>query len=141
MAAVEHQTETAGAPGAEPPAPSPSQDSPKPPRGRRFEPKDEDDLRAELAKLRAIVTAQGEQLQRLAAALGRADAILPVATPEQIKAAHDAGGQLKVISDISRQGIRLQAGRIIEARQWRLDTLMDLAAVGLLRVAVVPKAA
>lgn len=149
MPAPEQQNETAGAPGTDTPAPSPSQDTAKPPRGRRFEAKDDEaELRAkvaeqasELAALKAKVAEQAEALQRLAEALGRADAILPVATPDQIRAAHDAGQRLKVISSISRGGLVLQAGRVIEARHYRIDTLVDLASVGLLRVAVLPKAA
>jgi hypothetical protein len=153
MAAADaQQTETGGAPGSETPAPSPSPDTPKgPPRGRRFEPKSDDDvaaeLRAKLAEQAATIAAQGaridaleQSLQRLAEALGRADAILPVATAEQIKAAYDAGGKLKVLSPISRGTFVLQAGRVIEARHYRVEQLMDLARVGLLRLAVVPSA-
>lgn len=141
--------ETARAPGSEPTAPSPSQDANARtmPIGKRFTAKTQEEREAEskakIAELEAKLAAQAaelaelrEGLHRLAEVMGRADALLPAATAEQIKAAYDRGGELRVLATYSRGEINLQAGRTIKARHYPIDKLMDLARVGMLRVAV-----
>lgn len=140
MAGEAHHDETTAAPVADAAAPEREM-----PRGRRFAKPDAD---SELAELRRTVAEQDKRIasleasvKRLADALGRADALLPVATPEQIRATYEAGGRFKVLAPLNRGDMTLQAGRVIEARHYHVDRLCDLAKVGLLRLAVVPRAA
>lgn len=150
MASADQQTETAGAPGSEPAAPSPSQPNAerRAPSGgeeHRFKSKSKDEV---IAELRARVTEleQGQDslrrdLMRLAEATGRPDAILPAATAEQVRAAYANNGRLRVLTQFSRGNLVLRAGQTIEARHYPIDHLADLAGAGLLRVAVLDQKA
>lgn len=146
---ADDQIETSGAPGSEEtPAPSASPEAPvKMPVGKPFTKKTteerEAESRAKIAALEARVVEQAAELAEmrkglhaLAEALGRADALQPAATAEQIRAAYDKGGRLRVLATYQRGDLNLQAGRTIEARHYPIERLMDLARGGHLRVAV-----